>query len=113
MKEINRVKDSRTEKAGHTSETEGSPAQLEWSGQKRNELELLPWERTGDFILFNRQKRPNKMLFIFRCEKSLAILEHGLEKSKSGSNMGLPWQSVVMTPHFHCREHMFNFWSNN
>lgn len=26
MKEINRVKDTKTEKAGHTSETEGSPA---------------------------------------------------------------------------------------
>ena len=47
----------------------------------------------GFYFVPNRQKRPNKMLFIFRCEISLAILEHGLEKSKSGSNMGLPWQS--------------------
>lgn len=55
---------------------------LEWSEQKRDELELGPWE--GDFFLGGCTQIDKENQY-FSCEISLAILEHRLEGSKSGS----------------------------
>lgn len=42
--------------------------------------------RSWDFFFVPKYtERTNKRLFVFSCEISLAILEHGLEGGKSGS----------------------------
>ena len=67
----------------------------------------------GFYFVPNRQRDPIKCFSFPIVKYHWQFWSMDWRKARVEATWDFPGSPVVRTPHFHCREHRFNFWSEN